>query len=160
MRESAGLAGAIGVVAGGDELDPMLGALLTAAASALDAQVAALYLSDPDRTGIQLAVTLGLDDATRTTIHTTIAGAQAEQSKIRGQLRDAYSGLRTLMRQEIPDTAAVSTQLDTIGVLQTEYKKQTTLAWLTTLAQLAPDQRATLREAVRSHGGGRSDRGQ
>ena len=103
---------------------------------------------------------LGLDDATRTAIHTTIAGAQAEQSKIRGQLRDAYSGLRMLMRQEIPDTAAVSTQLDTIGVLQTEYKKQTTLAWLTTLAQLAPDQRATLREAVRSHGGGRSDRGQ
>ena len=64
------------------------------------------------------------------------------------------------MRQEIPDTAAVSTQLDTIGVLQTEYKKQTTLAWLTTLAQLTPDQRASLREAVRSHGGGRSDRGQ
>jgi len=103
---------------------------------------------------------LGLDDATRTAIHTTIAGAQAEQSKIRGQLRDAYSGLRTLMRQEIPDTAAVSTQLDTIGVLQTEYKKQTTLAWLTALAQLTPDQRASLREAVRSHGGGRSDRGQ
>jgi Spy/CpxP family protein refolding chaperone len=103
---------------------------------------------------------LGLDDATRTAIHTTIAGAQAEQSKIRGELRDAYSGLRTLMRQDLPDGAAVSAQLDTIGVLQTEYKKQTTLAWLTALAQLTPDQRASLREAVRSHGGGRSDRGQ
>jgi Spy/CpxP family protein refolding chaperone len=103
---------------------------------------------------------LGLDDATRAAIHTSIAGAQAEQSKIRGQLRDAYSGLRTLMRQDLPDEAAVSTQLDTIGVLQTEYKKQTTLAWLTALAQLTPDQRASLREAVRSHGAGKRDRGQ
>ena len=103
---------------------------------------------------------LGLDDATRTAIHTTIAEAQAEQSKIRGQLRDAYSGLRTLMRQEIPDTAAVSTQLDTIGVLQTEYKKQTTLAWLTALAQLTPEQRASLRDAARGHGAWKSDRGQ
>ena len=103
---------------------------------------------------------LGLDDATRTAIHATIDGAQAEQNKIRGQLREAYSGLRTLMRQEPPDTAAVSAQLDTIGTLQTEYKKQTTLAWLSTLAQLTPDQRASLREAVRGHGAGKRDRGQ
>jgi Spy/CpxP family protein refolding chaperone len=103
---------------------------------------------------------LSLDDATRTAIHTTIAGAQAEQSKIRGQLREAYSGLRTLMRQELPDGAAVSAQLDTIGTLQTEYRKQTTMAWLTALAQLTPDQRVSLREAVRSHGGGKSNRGQ
>ena len=103
---------------------------------------------------------LGLDDATRVAIHTTIAGAQAEQSKIRGQLRDAYSVLRTLMRQETPDTHAVSTQLDTIGALQTEYKKQTTLAWLTALSQLTPDQRASLREAARGHGAWKSNRGQ
>jgi Spy/CpxP family protein refolding chaperone len=103
---------------------------------------------------------LGLDDATLATIHTTIAGAQAEQSKIRGHLRDAYSGLRTLMRQEPPDTATVSTQLDTIGTLQTEYRKQTTLAWLTVLSQLTPDQRTSLRNAVRSHGGGKSNQGQ
>jgi Spy/CpxP family protein refolding chaperone len=103
---------------------------------------------------------LGLDDATRTAIHTTIAGAQAEQSKIRGELREAYSGLRTLMKQEIPDGHAVSAQLDTIGTLQTEYRKQTTMAWLTVLAQLTPDQRASLRDAVRSHGGGKSNRGQ
>jgi Spy/CpxP family protein refolding chaperone len=103
---------------------------------------------------------LGLDDATRTAIHTTITGAQGEQSKIRGQLREAYSGLRTLMQQDLPDGAAVSAQLDTIGALQTEYKKQTTLAWLTALAQLTPDQRASLREAVRGHGGGKRNQGQ
>jgi Spy/CpxP family protein refolding chaperone len=103
---------------------------------------------------------LGLDDATRTAIHTTIAGAQAEQSKIRGQLREAYSGLRTLMRQELPKGAEVSAQLDTIGVLQTEYKKQTTLAWLTALTQLTPDQRASLRDAARGHGAWKSNRGQ
>jgi Spy/CpxP family protein refolding chaperone len=103
---------------------------------------------------------LGLDDATRTAIHATIDGAQAEQSKIRGQLREAYSGLRTLMRQELPDTAAVSAQLDTIGALQTEYKKQTTVAWLTALAQLTPDQRAGLRDAARGHGAWKRDRGQ
>lgn len=103
---------------------------------------------------------LSLDDATRTAIHATIDGAQAEQSKIRGQLREAYIGLRTLMRQDLPDEAAVSAQLDTIGALQTEYKKQTTLAWLTTLAQLTPEQRASLRDAARGHGAGKSDRGQ
>ena len=103
---------------------------------------------------------LGLDDATRAAIHTTIAGAQAEQSKIRGQLREAYIGLRTLMKQDLPDEAAVSAQLDTIGTLQTEYKKQTTLAWLTVLSQLTPDQRTSLREAARGHGASKRDRGQ
>ena len=103
---------------------------------------------------------LGLDDATRTAIHATIAGAQTEQSTIRSQLREAYHGLRTLMQPELPDGAQVSTQLDTIGALQTEYRKQTTLAWLTVLAQLTPDQRASLRDAVHGHGGWKSNRGQ
>ena len=103
---------------------------------------------------------LSLDDATRTAIHTTIAGAQAEQSKIRGELREVYGGLRTLMKQDLPDEHAVSAQLDTIGTLQTEYRKQTTIAWLAVLAQLKPDQRASLRDAVRSHGGGKSNQGQ
>lgn len=103
---------------------------------------------------------LGLDDARRTAIHATIAGAQTEQSTIRGRLREAYHGLRMLMQPEIPDGDKVSAQLDMIGALQTEYKKQTTLAWLAVLAQLTPDQRASLRDVVHGHGGWKSNQGQ
>jgi Spy/CpxP family protein refolding chaperone len=102
---------------------------------------------------------LDLNDATREAIHATIDGAQAEQSKLRDQLHEAYSGLRTLMKQDLPDGAAVSAQLDTIGALETEHQKQTTLAWLTALAQLTPEQRASLRDAARSHRAGKRDQG-
>jgi len=103
---------------------------------------------------------LGLDDTTRAAIHATIDGGQAEQSRIRGQLREAHSGLKTLMKQDLPDGAAVSAQLETIGTLETEYKKQSALAWLTALAQLTPEQRASLRETMREHGTGQRDQGQ
>ena len=72
--ESGDLAAAIAVVAGGDELDPTLGALLSAVARGMAAPVAALYLSDPDGTGIQLAVTLGLDEATRAAAASALGG--------------------------------------------------------------------------------------
>src|SRR5262245_6669687 len=63
----------------------------------------------------------GLDDAAQAKIHTTIDAAQAEQSRIRDQLREEYTGLRGLMRQEPTDNQAVSTKLDTIGALKSEY---------------------------------------
>jgi diguanylate cyclase (GGDEF)-like protein len=72
--ERGGLAAAIAIVAGGDELDPTLGSLLSAVARAVAAPVAALYLSDPDRTGIQLAVTLGLDESTRAAAASALGG--------------------------------------------------------------------------------------
>lgn len=103
---------------------------------------------------------LTLDDATRAALHATIDEAQAERSKIRDHIREAYSGLRTLMRQDLPDEMAVSTQLDTIGALETAHKKQTTLAWLTVLGQLTPEQRASLRDAGRGHGDGKKDQEQ
>lgn len=93
---------------------------------------------------------LGLDAATRAAVHATINEAQAEQQQLRAQLRDAYHGLRALMQQDLPDEAAVAAQLDTIGALETALKKQTTLTWLHVLAQLTPEQRASLRDTVRS----------
>jgi diguanylate cyclase (GGDEF)-like protein len=74
-RRFAELAESIRLLAAGDDLDSTLGSLLTAVAEALDAPVAAIYLSDPDRTGIQLAVTIGLDDAARSAAAHALGGS-------------------------------------------------------------------------------------
>lgn len=56
-----------------DDLDTGLGRLLTVAGSAVGAPVGAVYLQDPDRAGLQLAVTIGLDAARRSAVEDAIA---------------------------------------------------------------------------------------
>jgi len=101
---------------------------------------------------------LGLDDRTRTTIHTTIDGAQATLLDLRGQLQDAHKQLRALMAQEAPDNAVLA-QSDMIGSLEAEYRKQTLSTLLAVRALLTPEQRASLRESMRSHGAAQKSRG-
>lgn len=100
---------------------------------------------------------LSLDDQTRTTIHTTIDGAQATLSNLRGQLHDAHKQLRTLMVQEAPDNAVLA-QSDLIGALEAEYRKHTLSTLLAVRALLTPEQRASLRESMRPHGAGKNQR--
>jgi len=94
---------------------------------------------------------LGLDDQTRTTIHTTIDEAQATLRDMRDQLREAHKELRARMVQEAPDNAVLA-QSDLIGSLEAEYRKHTLSALLAVRALLTPEQRASLRESVRPHG--------
>jgi Spy/CpxP family protein refolding chaperone len=101
---------------------------------------------------------LDLDDATRTALHTTLEKARDEQRTIRGQLREAYKGLRTLLEQDASD-AAVLKQSDVIGDLASQRQKLTLQTLLTVRAQLTPEQRASLREAMQQHGAWKQDQG-
>jgi diguanylate cyclase (GGDEF)-like protein len=65
---------AAAALAAGDNVDAMLGRLLTLATGAVAAPVGAIYLQDPDRAGLQLAVTIGLDGERRDAVE---AAAQA-----------------------------------------------------------------------------------
>ena len=56
------LPAAIAAVAAADDLDGSLEAVLAAAAESLHPAMAAIFISDPDRAGLQLVVSLGLDD--------------------------------------------------------------------------------------------------
>jgi len=97
---------------------------------------------------------LGLDDATQQKIHTIIATAQTDQSAIRSQFHEAYQGLRALMVQEPPpaDSSLVENQSDNIATLETQYRKKMLDTVLTVLNMLTPEQRVSLREAMRHHG--------
>ncbi len=58
----ASLAAALEVVAGAGSLDEMLEGVLHAAATALDPAMGAIFVSDPDRPGLQLAASSGMDE--------------------------------------------------------------------------------------------------
>ena len=58
----AALPGAIEAVAGGGDLESILGGVLAAAAAELRPSMGAIFVSDPDRPGLQLVATHGMDD--------------------------------------------------------------------------------------------------
>jgi Spy/CpxP family protein refolding chaperone len=95
---------------------------------------------------------LNLDDATRSAIHKAIEEGRAEHEAIRSKLREAHRDLRALLQQDTPDEAAVLAQSEVIGGLETEHRKQALHTLLTVRALLTPEQRATLREGMQSHG--------
>ena len=94
---------------------------------------------------------LNLDDATRTAVHKALEEGRVAQDNIRSQLRKARRDLRAMLQQEKPDEAQVLAQSEVVGGLITEYRKQALHTLLTVQALLTPEQRASLREAMRSH---------
>jgi Spy/CpxP family protein refolding chaperone len=94
---------------------------------------------------------LGLDDQTRTAVHTTLDAARAEQRDLRRQLHAAHQNLRTLLAQDTPDEATVLAQSEVIGALETEHRKQSLRTLLAVRALLTPEQRTSMREAIREH---------
>ena len=75
-----------------DDLDAGLGSLLTVAGRAVGAPVGAVYLQDPDRAGLQLAVTIGLDQARRAAVE---EAAGAEGDAIGAVARDRVAAFAT-----------------------------------------------------------------
>jgi Spy/CpxP family protein refolding chaperone len=96
--------------------------------------------------------TLNLDDATRTAIHKAIDGGRVAQDDIRSQLHKARQDFRAMLQQDNPNEAQVLAQSGVIGGLVTEQRKQALHTWLTVRTLLTPEQRASLREAMRPHG--------
>jgi Spy/CpxP family protein refolding chaperone len=95
---------------------------------------------------------LNLDDATRTAIHKAFDAGRVTQEDLRNQIRQARQDLRAMLTQEKPDEAQVLAQAEVLGGLVTEQRKQALHTWLTVRALLTPEQRASLREAMRPHG--------
>jgi len=95
---------------------------------------------------------LSLDDATRTAVHKAIDEGRVAQDDIRSQLRKARRDLRALLQQDSPKEDAVLAQSEVIGRLETDQRKQALHTMLTIQTLLTPEQRASLREAMRPHG--------
>lgn len=98
---------------------------------------------------------LNLDDAKRTAIHEALDAGRAARDDLRSQLRKARQDLRAMLTQDNPDEAQVLAQAEVLGGLVTEQRKQELHTWLTVRALLTPEQRASLREAMRPHGTGK-----
>ena len=95
---------------------------------------------------------LNLDDATRTAIHKAIDEGRVAQDDIRSQLRKARQELQAMLLLDKPDETKVLAQSEVIGGLVTEQRKQALHTMLTVRTLLTPEQRASLREAMRSRG--------
>ena len=95
---------------------------------------------------------LNLDDATRTALHKAIDEERVAQDDTRSQLRKAHRDLRAMLQLDNPNENAVLAQSEMIGGLETAQRKQALHTMLTIRALLTPEQRASLREAMRPHG--------
>ena len=95
---------------------------------------------------------LNLDDATRTAIHKAIDEGRVARDDMRSQLRKARQDLRAMLQQDNPTEAQVLAQSEVIGGLETKQHKQALQTLLTIRALLTPEQRDSLREAMRPHG--------
>jgi Spy/CpxP family protein refolding chaperone len=60
--------------------------------------------------------------------------------------------MRTLLQQDNPKEDAVLAQSEVIGRLETDQRKQALHTMLTIQTLLTPEQRTSLREAMRPHG--------
>jgi len=87
---------------------------------------------------------LGLDEETRAAIE-----AIADRSRARGQELDlrreaAHEAMKALLDQELPDQEAVMQQVEEIGAIDVELKKQRFQALIDIRKQLTPEQRQQL----------------
>lgn len=98
---------------------------------------------------------LGLDEGTRAAIRAIADASRARSEAIRNELRTAYTRMRALLSQDLPDEAAVMQQADAIGTLKTAESKNRLQAMLQIRALLTPTQR---QELIRLQGELRSRR--
>lgn len=76
------LAEVAAALADGDDVDAILGRLLTAAMAAVGAPVGVLYLQDQDRSDLQVALTIGLDDARRAAVAAAASAMDDAPAKV------------------------------------------------------------------------------
>ena len=95
---------------------------------------------------------LNLDDATRAAAQKAIEEGRPAQDALRSQMHQARRDLRAMLQQESPDERAVLAQSEVLGGLETEHRKQSLRTLLTIQSLLTPEQRASLRTAMRPHG--------
>jgi len=100
--------------------------------------------SQSDRFIAEQAERLGLDAKTLAAVRTTVDASRARGEAIRAELHTAYTQMRELLSQDLPDEAAVMQQADTIGALELAERKNRLQAMLQIRALLTPAQRQEL----------------
>jgi Spy/CpxP family protein refolding chaperone len=97
-----------------------------------------------DRFIAAYAEQLALDKETLATIRTLVDASRAQEETRRTELRQAQAQMRALLSQEMPNTATVMQQADTIGALELASRKQRLQVMLRIRALLTPAQRQEL----------------
>jgi Spy/CpxP family protein refolding chaperone len=93
---------------------------------------------------------INLDQKILTEVKRILNASQAKHKELFGQLRAAHKYMRCLLEQKNPDEAAVMTQADAIGALETEARKQRLRTMLQVHALLTAEQRAKLLERLQT----------
>jgi len=88
---------------------------------------------------------LDLDDPTRDAIYTILDRSRVDVRVLRQNVVDAHAGLRALLDQDTPGEAVVLGQVELVGELMTELRKQQLSTMLAVRAHLTPEQRDELR---------------
>jgi Spy/CpxP family protein refolding chaperone len=100
--------------------------------------------SQSDRFIEEQAQQLGLDEKTMAAIRTIVDASRTRGESLRVELRTAYTQMRALLSQDLPDEAAMMQQADTIGALELAERKNRLQAMLHIRALLTPAQRQEL----------------
>ena len=96
----------------------------------------------------RLVEELGLDERTLAQVDAIIDASRAKKRTLRRQLREAHQHMRSLLEEETPRETALLEQVDVIGGLRTELRKEQLKTMLRVRALLSPEQRATLLERL------------
>lgn len=92
----------------------------------------------------EYAERLGLEAETLAAIRTIVEAAGLQNKALWAEMHRAYAQMRQLLSQEMPDTAAVMQQADTISALELTERKNRLQAMLQIRALLTPAQRQEL----------------
>lgn len=96
----------------------------------------------------RLVEELGLDAHTLAQVDAIIDASRAKKRTLRRQLREAHQHMRSLLEEETPRETALLEQVDVIGGLRTELRKEQLKTMLRVRTLLSPEQRATLLERL------------
>jgi Spy/CpxP family protein refolding chaperone len=91
---------------------------------------------------------LGLDAETRTAVFGAIDAARPAARELRGQIRTAHDELRSLLDAPEPDAEQVMAQVEKVGALSTDLRKQHLRTLLQVKAILGPEQSQKLDEVL------------
>ena len=104
----------------------------------------------------RLVEELGLDARTLARVDALIDTSRAKKRTLRRQLREAHEQMHSMLEEEAPGETALLAQVDRIGRLRTELRKEQLKTMLRVRALLSPEQRARLLERLnKSPGRGR-----
>ena len=96
---------------------------------------------------------LGLEPAQNEKVRAILDASKQAREAQHEQMRAAHEEMRALLDQETPDEVAVMAQADRMGALKTEGHKAMLRTLLAVRAELTPEQRAALKEKMKSERG-------